>query len=112
MPEVASSVEPNDTFMRSGPVSPWLEIAANTSRGLTALKRLVAESRAVEHTAAEILDHDVAVLRQLADNALAAASLRFSASPRLLRLVKRNCGERFHQPSALSGLPTTRNGSR
>jgi hypothetical protein len=37
MPEVASSVEPNDTFMRSGPVSPWLEIAANTSRGLIAL---------------------------------------------------------------------------
>ena len=30
MPEVASSVLPNETFMRSGPVSPWLEIAANT----------------------------------------------------------------------------------
>ena len=36
MPEVASSVEPNETFMRSGPVSPWLEMAANTMRGLIA----------------------------------------------------------------------------
>ena len=40
MPEVASSVLPNDTFMRSGPVSPWLEIAANTRRGLIALRSL------------------------------------------------------------------------
>ena len=35
-----SSVLPNDMFMRSGPVSPWLEMAANTIFGLTALSSL------------------------------------------------------------------------
>ena len=71
MPEVASSVLPNETFMRSGPVSPWLEIAANTRRGLSVLSVAVAEAGAVEHAAAEILHHDVAVCRQFADHALA-----------------------------------------
>jgi hypothetical protein len=70
--------------MRSGPVSPWLEIAANTRPRVDRAQVLVAEAGAIEDAPAEILDHDVALACQFADHALALRRLEVECQAALV----------------------------
>ena len=47
---------------------------------------LVAQARAIEHAAAEVLDHDVAVLRQIADHALPGLRLEVERQAALVAI--------------------------
>src|SRR5260370_19752512 len=52
--------------------------------GIDLFQRGVAQARAIEHAATEVLDHDVAVRRELADHPLAFGVLEVERQPALV----------------------------
>ena len=84
MPEVASSVDAEGDVHALRPGVALAGDGGEHDARVDRLQCLVAQARAIEHAAAEVLDHDVAVRGELADDALAFGVLQVEREPALV----------------------------